>query len=77
MISFEQLNELYNLLDLYLVTSRYEGDHRPFLIPITKNVLHHEVSIAKEIMYMKNQLSISIIICIQTLIMHFLTYRII
>ena len=52
MISFEQLNELYNLLDLYLVTSRYEGGPQAILeAGITKTpIISTDVGIAKEIL---------------------------
>ena len=53
MINFENLNELYNILDLYLVTSRIEGGPQAILeCAITKTpVLSSNVGVASEILH--------------------------
>ena len=41
MISFEKINKLYNLLDLYIVSSRYEGGPQSiFRVRTHKNSYH-------------------------------------
>lgn len=56
MVTENSINELYNILDLYLVTSRYEGG--PFSIyesAITKTpIISTDVGIAKEILSEKS-----------------------
>lgn len=56
MVDFETLNKLYNTLDLYLVTSRYEGGPQAILeCSITKTpILSTRVGIASEILNEKS-----------------------
>ena len=53
MINLNKLNELYNLLDLYLVTSRIEGGPQAILeSSITKTpILSTDVGVASEILH--------------------------
>ncbi|MBH19487.1 MAG: hypothetical protein CL851_03580 [Crocinitomicaceae bacterium] len=52
MVSFQQLNEFYNVLDLYIVSSRYEGGPQAILeCAITKTpIISTDVGIASEIL---------------------------
>jgi glycosyltransferase involved in cell wall biosynthesis len=52
MVNFETLNELYNIVDLYLVTSRYEGGPQSILeCGIIKTpILSTDVGVASEIL---------------------------
>ena len=52
MATFNELNELYNLTDLYIVSSRYEGGPQSILeCAITKTpIISTNVGIAKEIL---------------------------
>jgi len=52
MVKFEALNELYNILDLYLVTSRYEGGPQAILeCGITKTpIISTNVGVASQIL---------------------------
>ena len=56
MVSFEDLNKLYNSLDLYIVSSRFEGGPQAIMecsllkIPI----IYTDVGIAKEILSTKS-----------------------
>jgi glycosyltransferase involved in cell wall biosynthesis len=52
MVNFEILNELYNIVDLYLVTSRYEGGPQSILeCGIIKTpILSTDVGVASEIL---------------------------
>ena len=56
MVDFETLNKLYNTLDLYLVTSRYEGGPQAILeCLVTKTpILSTRVGIASEILNEKS-----------------------
>lgn len=56
MASFTDLNELYNLLDLYIVSSRYEGGPQSILeCAITKTpIISTDVGIASEILSRKS-----------------------
>jgi len=53
MVNFEQLNELYNLLNLYIVSSRYEGGPQAIMeCALTKTpIISTDVGIAKEILH--------------------------
>lgn len=53
MVNLDQLNELYNCLDLYIVSSRIEGGPQAIVeCAITKtNVISTDVGIAKEILH--------------------------
>ena len=52
MVSFEELNELYNLLNLYIVSSRFEGGPQAIMeCAITKTpIISTDVGIASEIL---------------------------
>lgn len=52
MVSFSELNELYNILDLYIVSSRYEGGPQAILeCAITRTpIISTDVGIASEIL---------------------------
>lgn len=52
MISFEKINKLYNLLDLYIVSSRYEGGPQSILecALIKTPIISTDVGIASEIL---------------------------
>ena len=52
MVDFSKINELYNLLDLYIVSSRFEGGPQSFLeCAATKTpIISTDVGIAKEIL---------------------------
>ena len=52
MVSFKEINELYNLLDLYIVSSRFEGGPQSILeCGITKTpIISTNVGIAEEIL---------------------------
>ena len=51
MVAHKSLNELYNLIDLYIVSSRVEGGPQSILeCAITKIVISHSVGIAPEIL---------------------------
>ena len=52
MVNFEKLNELYNCLDLYIVSSRYEGGPQSIVeCGITKTpIISTDVGIAPEIL---------------------------
>ncbi len=52
MVNIEKLNELYNILDLYIVTSRVEGGPQAILeCAITKTpIISTDVGVAKEIL---------------------------
>ncbi len=56
MVNLNQLNELYNILDLYLVTSRLEGGPQAILeAAITKTpIMSTDVGVAKEILHKKS-----------------------
>ena len=56
MVDFKTLNKLYNTLDLYLVTSRYEGGPQAILeCGITRTpILSTRVGIAPEILHEKS-----------------------
>ena len=56
MISFEKINKLYNLLDLYIVSSRYEGGPQSILeCALTKTpIISTDVGIASEILSVKS-----------------------
>ena len=56
MVSFEILNELYNILDLYIVSSRYEGGPQAIVeCAITKTpIISTDVGIAGEILNKKS-----------------------
>ena len=53
MVSIDIINELYNCLDLYIVTSRYEGGPRSILECALTNtpVISTKVGIANEFMH--------------------------
>ena len=52
MVSFSEINELYNILDLYIVSSRYEGGPQAILeCAITRTpIISTDVGIASEIL---------------------------
>ena len=52
MVDFSKINELYNLLDLYIVSSRFEGGPQSILeCAATKTpIISTDVGIAKEIL---------------------------
>ena len=52
MVNFTKINELYNLLDLYIVSSRFEGGPQSILeCAATKTpIISTDVGIAKEIL---------------------------
>ena len=52
MVNFSKINELYNLLDLYVVSSRFEGGPQSILeCAATKTpIISTDVGIAKEIL---------------------------
>ena len=52
MVNVEKLNELYNVLDIYIVTSRVEGGPQAILeCAITKTpIISTDVGVAKEIL---------------------------
>ena len=52
MVSFEELNELYNLLDLYIVSSRFEGGPQAIMeCAVSKTpIISTDVGIASEIL---------------------------
>ncbi len=52
MVNFSKINELYNLLDLYIVSSRFEGGPQSILeCAVTKTpIISTDVGIAKEIL---------------------------
>jgi glycosyltransferase involved in cell wall biosynthesis len=56
MVSFEELNELYNLLNLYIVSSRFEGGPQAIMeCAITKTpIISTDVGIASEILSKKS-----------------------
>lgn len=56
MVNFEKINELYNILNLYIVSSRYEGGPQSILeCAATKTpVISTDVGIAKEILNKKS-----------------------
>ena len=58
MTSFQNLNELYNILDLYIVSSRYEGGPQSIRNCNDKNpIISTDVGIAS-IYLIRNQFSI-------------------
>ena len=56
MTSFQNLNELYNILDLYIVSSRYEGGPQSILeTAMTRTpIISTDVGIASEILDKKS-----------------------
>ena len=52
MVSFKELNELYNLLDLYIVSSRYEGGPQAIMeCALNKTpLISTDVGIASEVL---------------------------
>ena len=52
MVSFKELNELYNLLNLYVVSSRYEGGPQAIMecALIKTPIISTDVGIASEIL---------------------------
>ena len=51
MVSFKELNELYNLLDLYIVSSRYEGGPQAIMeCALNKTFNFNRCGIASEVL---------------------------